>query len=74
MSALPAEQIRSFIRETQARFHEIDHADWDGDRYHRSNTDKWTEASQEAVPEDFAEWREMVRVLAQGESYYGGNY
>jgi hypothetical protein len=50
---------------------QIDHADWDGRRYHTDNTTKWVQAARETAP---AGWAEIIRVLAQGESYYGGSY
>jgi hypothetical protein len=71
---MTALELKKLICETQARFSEIDHADWDGNRYSRTTTDKWIQAACEVVPEQLADWREMVRVLAQGESYYGGEY
>jgi hypothetical protein len=74
MSAQSAEQLKTMIRTAQERYGEIDHADWDGERYRTPDTAKWQQATRDAVPEDHAEWREMVRVLAQGESYYGGQY
>jgi hypothetical protein len=42
--------------------------------YRSSNIDKWQEAACQAVPPIVKEWREIIRVLAQGESYYGGAY
>ena len=75
MTALVAKQLKEMIRGARARFSAIDHADWDAVAKHYrtpSSTAKWTQAACEAVPEQFADWREMVRILAQGESYYGG--
>jgi hypothetical protein len=72
MTALSAATLKDLIRRTQERWREIDHADWDGNRYRTpSDTAKWQQAARENAP---PEWREIVRVLAQGESYYGGRY
>jgi hypothetical protein len=74
MAPLTADQVRHFVHVTQDNYRRIDHEDWDGRRYCTSDTAKWQQAAHEAVPPEFQEWREMVRVLAQGESYYGGAY
>lgn len=70
MSAMSAEHVKELIRKTQARFGEIDHEDWDGARYRRTNQDKWEQAARETAPSD---WQEYVRILAQGWDYYGGS-
>jgi hypothetical protein len=62
--------LKELIARTRQRFHEIDHADWDGNRYRTDNTAKWEQAAKELVPH---EWREFVRILAQGWDYYGGS-
>jgi hypothetical protein len=74
MAALTANQVRDFIRATQDRYRVIDHEDWDGSRYRIADTTKWQQAAHDVVPRAHQEWREIVRVLAQGESYYGGRY
>jgi hypothetical protein len=76
MAALTANQVRDFIRATQDRYRAIDHEDWDAERscYRTSDTTKWQQAAHDVVPRAHQEWREIVRVLAQGESYYGGRY
>jgi hypothetical protein len=76
MAALTANQIRDFIRATQDRYRVIDHEDWDAERsrYNTADTTKWQQAAHDMVPRAHQEWREIVRVLAQGESYYGGRY
>jgi hypothetical protein len=76
MAALTTQQVKDLIRRTQRCFEVIDHEDWDAARsmYRSSNIDKWQQAAHEAVPPIVKEWREIIRVLAQGESYYGGAY
>jgi hypothetical protein len=76
MASVSAIQVRAFVRETQDRYRSIDRADWDDERscYRSPDTAKWQQAAAEAVPTYAKEWREIVRVLAQGESYYGGSY
>jgi hypothetical protein len=50
-----------------ARAHCIDpHREWNGNRYGKSETEMWVEASLIGSPE----WQEIVRVLAQGGDYY----
>jgi hypothetical protein len=71
LTALTAKQVKDLIRRTQECFSRIDHDDWDGSRYRTHETAKWQQAAKETSP---AEWREIIRVLAQGESYYGGKY
>jgi hypothetical protein len=71
MAQLSRDQVKDLIIRTQERYREIDHADWDGNRYRTHDTAKWEQAAHETAP---AEWREIIRVLAQGESYYGGEY
>jgi hypothetical protein len=74
MATLSASQIRTFVRVAQDHYRRIDHEDWDGRSYRTPDTDKWQQAAAEALPPEHREWREIVRVLAQGESYYGGSY
>jgi hypothetical protein len=76
MAQLSRDQVKELIRRTQHCYQVIDHEDWDAARsmYRSSNIDKWQQAAHEAVPAVVAEWREIIRVLAQGESYYGGEY
>jgi broad specificity phosphatase PhoE len=71
MTAMSAAQLKLLIVRTRARYREIDHADWDGQRYRTpSDTAKWEQAARETAP---AEWTEYVRILAQGWDYYGGS-
>jgi hypothetical protein len=74
MAPLTANQVCDLVQVAQVNYRRIDHEDWDGRRYRSSDTAKWQQASHEAVPPEHQEWREMVRVLAQGESYYGRAY
>ncbi len=67
---LSADRVKDLIRRTQARYQEIDHADWDGNRYRTPDIAKWEQAARETAP---AEWQELIRILAQGWHYYGGN-
>jgi hypothetical protein len=71
---LTAKQVIAFVRVTQDRYRVIDHEDWDGRFYRTSDTAKWQQAAAEAVPNEHREWRDLVRVLAQGECYYSGSY
>jgi hypothetical protein len=61
------QELKLLVDEAQAAFSRIEHREWDGRRYGMSMTDMWVEASQIAPQE----WREVVRVLAQGGEYYG---
>jgi hypothetical protein len=70
MAAMSPVTLKEMIVRTRARFREIDHADWDGNFYRTSNTAKWEQAATEIAPH---EWREFVRILAQGWDYYGGS-
>ena len=70
MATMSAHTLREIIVRTRKRYRDIDHADWNGKRYSRSDTDKWEQAARETAP---AEWREYVRILAQGWDYYGGS-
>jgi hypothetical protein len=70
MAAMSHVTLREMIVRTRERFREIDHADWDGNRYRTSNTVKWEQAAKEIAPH---EWCEFVRILAQGWDYYGGS-
>jgi hypothetical protein len=76
MVSLSVKQVRALIRMTQECFSRIEHENWDASacRYRRTETEMWPMAAKEAVPEALAEWREIIRVLAQGETYYGGRY
>jgi hypothetical protein len=76
MTALAVNRVRSFIHVTQDHYRRIDHEDWDAAHscYRTPETAKWQQAAAEALPPELQEWREIVRVLAQGESYYGGSY
>lgn len=66
MPALTPAMIKSRVGEVQVRYQAIEHEAWDGRNYSKSHTQMWIEASQ--IIED--EWREIVRVLAQGGDYY----
>jgi hypothetical protein len=70
MAAISHVTLKQLIVRTRARYREIDHADWDGNRYHTGDTAKWEQAAKEIAPH---EWREVVRILAQGWDYYGGS-
>jgi hypothetical protein len=76
MAALSANMVIGFVRQVQKRYEAIDHADWDAARssYRTGDTAKWQQAVNEAVGPELQEWREIIRVLAQAESYYGGRY
>jgi hypothetical protein len=77
MAALSASQIRTFVRVAQDHYRRIDLEDRDEarSRYRTaSDTAKWQQAAADVLPREHQEWREIVRVLAQGESYYGGSY
>ncbi len=67
---LSPERVKDLIRKTQERYSEIDHEDWDGNRSRTHDTAKWEKAAQETAP---AGWQELIRILAQGWHYYGGN-
>jgi hypothetical protein len=73
MAALTAQQVKDLIRRTQERYMRIQHENWDAKtgRYRTHDTAKWEQAARETAP---AGWAEIIRVLAQGESYYGGSY
>ena len=73
MTALTKEQVKDLIVRTQKRCEEIEHENWDAAtfRYRITNTAMWHQAAAETAP---ADWAEIIRVLAQGESYYGGAY
>jgi hypothetical protein len=69
MAALSPHTLTELIVRTRERYREIDHADWDGNRYWTNDTAKWEQAAKEIAP---FEWCEFVRILAQGWDYYGG--
>jgi hypothetical protein len=60
-------ELKRLVDNASATFSKIEHREWDGHRYGKSQTDMWQEASTIAPPE----WQEVVRVLAQGGDYYG---
>jgi hypothetical protein len=70
MACMSPHTLKEMIVRTRQRYTEIDHADWDGNRYRTSNTAKWERAAKEIAPH---EWCEFVRILAQGWDYYGGS-
>ncbi len=76
MASLTAQQVKDLVARTQEKFSEIEKAQYDAERgrYRMPETQMWQQAAQEAVPFLAREWREIIRVLAQGESYYGGRY
>jgi hypothetical protein len=76
MVALTANQVKDLIRRAQECFSRMEHDSWDAERcrYRRTETEMWPLAAKEAVPPELEEWREIIRVLAQGETYYGGRY
>jgi hypothetical protein len=59
-------QIKAIVDKTIARYSEIEHREWNGQRYGMTQTEMWQEAS-ECAP---YQWREIIRVLAQGGDYY----
>ena len=59
--------LKALVAQTIEREHQIQKREWDGNRYGKTQTEMWQEAS-EIVDK---EWREAVRVLAQGGDYYG---
>ncbi len=70
MSSMSHVALKELIVRTRQRYREIDHADWDGNRYRTADTAKWQRAAKETTP---FEWVEFVRILAQGWDYYGGS-
>jgi hypothetical protein len=75
MVSLSAKQVKHLIRQTQEDFGQISHENWDAanSRDRRTRTEMWTLAADEAVPAELKEWREIIRILAQGWDYYGGS-
>jgi hypothetical protein len=75
MTALTANQVKDLIRRAQERYryYQIQHENWDAAnrRYRTHDMAMWQQAAKEIAP---PEWAEIIRVLAQGESYYGGAY
>ncbi len=70
---LSPQQAKDLIVRTQERYQQIQHEQWDAERvrYLMPDTAMWQQAAQETAPSG---WVEIIRVLAQGESYYGGDY
>jgi hypothetical protein len=64
------EILKGLIVQTRLRYREIDHADWEGNRYRTYDTAKWEQAAGETAP---ADRQVYVRILAQGWDYYGGS-
>ena len=64
----PAE-IKSAVEQVQAHYSNIEHEAWNPNisLYSKPHMQMWIEASQIMPPE----WREIIRVLAQGGDYYG---
>jgi hypothetical protein len=62
-------ELKDLVDETTAAFNVIQNREFDevSGNYRQSMTAMWVEASQIAP----TEWREIVRVLAQGGDYYG---
>jgi hypothetical protein len=73
MNALTAGQVKDLIVRTQERYMQIQHENWDdaARRYRMHEMAMWDQAARETAPRG---WAEIIRVLAQGESYYGGSY
>jgi hypothetical protein len=73
MAAMSPHTLKELILKTQARYEVIQHENWDAERhrYRTHDTAMWQQAAREVAPR---EWAEIVRVLAQGESYYDGRY
>jgi hypothetical protein len=70
MACVSPQTLKEMIIRTRQRYAEIDHADWDGNRYRTHDTAKWERAAKEIAP---WEWCEFIRILAQGWDYYGGS-
>jgi hypothetical protein len=72
MESLSSRELRDLIKRTQARFAEIDHADYDKSSggYRTASTAKWEQAAREVAPWG---WAEYVRILSQGWDYCGGS-
>jgi hypothetical protein len=66
-------ELIGFVRKVQERVQVLDHETYDQVRHMNTvpHYHMFRMACEEIVP---AEWREIVRVLADGESYYGGHY
>ena len=60
------------VKEVQVRYQAIEHAAWNGKRYSNSNGDTWSESQMWIEASQIIEddWREIIRVLAQGGDYY----
>jgi hypothetical protein len=73
MAALTVNQVKDLIVRVQERYQQIQHEQWDAERYcyRMHDTAMWQQAAREIAP---SEWPEIIPVLAQGESYYGGSY
>lgn len=73
MAALTKDEVKALIVRTRERYEQIEHEQWDPERsrYRMIGTAMWEKAAKDIAP---PEWVEIVRVCAQGESYYGGMY
>lgn len=72
IEAVTPSMIRDWVKRCQLAHSEIEHREWDSQnvRHKMSPSEMWSEATQ-IVPQ---EWREIVRVLAQGGDYYFINW
>jgi len=61
-------ELKALVDKARENYMAIQRRQWDGQRYGMIDSEMWREASQIA-PE---EWREIVRVLAQGGDLRGG--
>lgn len=64
---LSAAMVKLRVEQVQLAYAEIEHKAWNGKAYTRASTEMWQEACH--IVEE--EWREIIRVLAQGGDYYG---
>ena len=65
--AMDIAELKALVDKARKAYDAVQHREWDGRVFNMSQTAMWAEASK-AAPE---EWREVVRVLAQGGDYYG---
>ena len=68
MPALTPAMVKARVDEVQTKYRAIEHEAWNERKgmYSKPEMQMWAEASQ--IIED--EWREIIRVLAQGGEYY----
>lgn len=66
MEQMTPATVKDWVDLVQAEYSTIEHREWNGRTYGKTNTAMWEEATQIAP----REWREIIRVLAQGGDYY----